>query len=77
MEETVLNRQDLKELLGVKNLRLKALIAQGLPFIKLNSERGCHVFLRSSVLSWLKAIEEPKSEPKKKEDPPKVRLANG
>lgn len=57
-EKAVLNRQDLKELLGVKNLRLRALISQGLPHIKLNAERGCFVFLKSSVLIWLKSMEQ-------------------
>jgi hypothetical protein len=77
MEETVLNRQDLKELLGVKNLRLKALIAQGLPHITLNAGRGSVVFLKSSVLAWLKSLELPKSEPKQREAPQRMRLANG
>ena len=61
-DKAILNRADLKELLGVKNLRLKALIEQGLPYIKLNAERGCYVFLKSSVISWLKSMEQPEVE---------------
>lgn len=64
-DKAVLNRADLKELLGAKNLRLKALIEQGLPHIKLNAGRGCYVFLRTSVISWLKSLEQPKVEAKK------------
>ena len=60
MTDEILTRQDLKELLGIKNLRLQSLIAQGLPFIKINSERGTYVFLKSSVISWLKELESPK-----------------
>ena len=75
-DKAVLNRKDLKELLGVKNLRLKALIGQGLPHIKLNSERGCYVFLKKSVISWLKTLEQPKKPTEtKQEDKPDKRLA--
>ncbi len=76
-EKTVLTRADLKILLGVRNLRLKALIEQGLPFIKINAERGSMVFLKSSVLTWLKSLEEPKKieSPPQKEVPQKIKLA--
>ena len=74
--KAVLNRRDLKELLGVKNLRLKALIGQGLPYIKLNSERGCYVFLKASVIAWLKSLEQNNLPPKdKQEDKPDKKLA--
>ena len=77
-EKAVLTRRDLKELFGVKNLRLKLLIAQGLPYIVINSERGAYVFLKSSVLAWLKSIEQnsiPTRQAKEAETDSKVKLA--
>lgn len=76
-DKTVLNRRDLKELLGVKNLRLRRLIAQGLPYIVINSERGAYVFLRSSILAWLKSMEQnsPVKQVKEVESDSRVRLA--
>ena len=77
-EKAVLNRRDLKELLGVKNLRLRLLITQGLPYIVINSERGTYVFLKSSVLAWLKSMEQnsiPARQAKEVESDSKIKLA--
>ena len=65
-EKTVMNRADLKVFLGAKNLGLKHLVAQGLPYIRINAGRVSYIFIRSSVLSWLKTLEQNTPQPKNK-----------
>ena len=65
MDNEVLNQQDLKEIFGIGSRRLYALIKQGMPHIKMG---GKYVFLRTSIMTWLKAQEKPTKLPDVKED---------
>ena len=60
MDREVLNQQDLKDIFGIGNRRLYALIKQGMPNIKMG---GKYVFLRTSIMTWLKSQEKPSKPP--------------
>jgi len=73
MDIEVLNQQDLKDIFGIGSRRLYALIKQGMPHIKMG---GKYVFLRTSIMTWLKAQERPTKPPEvKQEDKPDKKLA--
>ena len=64
--DEILNRQQLKEFLNLRALRLKLLIGKGLPHIQIvGSGRVTYLFLKSSIIEWLRTLELPKQEPKK------------
>jgi len=47
-----MTERELEELLGLSKNKVTRLIRQGLPYASLGAER--RVFLRSSILQWLK-----------------------
>jgi hypothetical protein len=61
MDDELLSQQDLKMLLGISSKRVSMLIKKGLPYIDVGEKR---LFLRDSVLHWLKSQELPKQEKK-------------
>ena len=72
-EKTVLAKKELKEFLGIERLSLRFLIAQGLPYIKLDcKERIYFLFLKKSVVKWLESLEQPQVNPPQTD---KVKLA--
>ena len=53
----ILNTKDLKELLNITGNKLTRLTKQGLPFVSLGGGGERKVFLRDSLLQWLKSQE--------------------
>lgn len=52
----ILSFEDLKELLDISSNKLTRLTKQGLPFVSLGGETK--IFVRSSVIRWLKSLEQ-------------------
>jgi hypothetical protein len=72
--EEILNAEEVRNLLGIGKHKLTLLCKQGLPHIKLGKTRKTitRVFLRRSLIDYLKSLEQPKlpePEVKPKEKP--------
>ena len=65
VKDEILSFKDLMGLLNVSSNKLTRLTKQGLPYLCLGGETK--IFLGSSVLQWLKSLEQPKPPEKKQE----------
>ena len=63
---TKIGKKELKKLLGISSKRITLLIKEGMPFIQIGEKR---LFLKDSVLRWLKSQELPTPPEKKLAQP--------